>query len=266
MPALRCTPSSQYRSISMRNRLPLYGALLALTTLLSAVPRAAMAGPQDAKPFEDVKPDSPAYSLAADLHDRGVIVGYADGHFDGQRTLTRYEFAVALKRALDAIPANGGPARSTGVGAPPLLDRTSVDELQRLALIFREDLIALGVDARVVFAKLQRLSNALPPARPVRTVAPAGGPSAPDSRSPQHESAALAGSRLLPASPSLFGGAAAGIGRDGFGLRTRIGRATATLFGGAVGAGSQATPFLGGATATSYGGSALQLAPVPGPR
>src|SRR3954468_9613372 len=83
----------------MRNTLPYLGASLSLLALTwtSAVKA------QDAKPFEDVKPDHWAYGAVTDLHNKGIIIGYPDGHFNGQRTLTRYEFAVALKRALDKI-------------------------------------------------------------------------------------------------------------------------------------------------------------------
>src|ERR1043166_4891953 len=54
--------------------------------------------------FVDAKKDHWAYEAMEHLRSRGVVIGYPDGHFRGNRTLTRYEFAVALNRAI------GGPA------------------------------------------------------------------------------------------------------------------------------------------------------------
>src|SRR5437016_2824868 len=73
-----------------------------------------MATAQDARPFEDVKPGTWPYEAVTDLHNKGILIGYPDGHFNGQRTLTRYEFAVALKRALDKIGPN-----TVGEKGPP---------------------------------------------------------------------------------------------------------------------------------------------------
>ncbi len=44
-----------------------------------------------------------AYDAVQQLIDMGIIIGYPDGCFRGDRTLTRYEFAMALSRLLDAI-------------------------------------------------------------------------------------------------------------------------------------------------------------------
>ena len=40
--------------------------------------------------------------MVQDLAYKGIVVGYPDGNFSGDRTLTRYEFAVALDRAISA--------------------------------------------------------------------------------------------------------------------------------------------------------------------
>lgn len=52
--------------------------------------------------FPDVPENHWAYVMVQDLAYKGIVVGYPDGNFSGDRTLTRYEFAVALDRAISA--------------------------------------------------------------------------------------------------------------------------------------------------------------------
>jgi hypothetical protein len=60
-----------------------------------------------ASPYEDVPADHWAYNSLDYLAQRGVLEGYPDGFFKGDRTLTRYEFAQAVARLLDTIEVNG---------------------------------------------------------------------------------------------------------------------------------------------------------------
>ena len=52
--------------------------------------------------FPDVPENHWAYMMVQDLAYKGIVVGYPDGNYQGNRTLTRYEFAVALDRAISA--------------------------------------------------------------------------------------------------------------------------------------------------------------------
>ena len=52
--------------------------------------------------FPDVPENHWAYNMVQDLAYKGIVVGYPDGNYQGNRTLTRYEFAVALDRAISA--------------------------------------------------------------------------------------------------------------------------------------------------------------------
>ncbi|MBN2082207.1 putative porin, partial [bacterium] len=56
-----------------------------------------------ASAYDDVPRDHWAYNALDYLTDRGVLEGYPDGFFKGDRTLTRYEFAQAVARLLDTI-------------------------------------------------------------------------------------------------------------------------------------------------------------------
>ena len=52
--------------------------------------------------FPDVPENHWAYMMVQDLAYKGIVVGYPDKNFNGDLTLTRYEFAVALDRAITA--------------------------------------------------------------------------------------------------------------------------------------------------------------------
>ena len=51
--------------------------------------------------FPDVPENHWAYDYVKKLADRGLLEGYPDGEFKGNRTITRYEFAAIFSRALE---------------------------------------------------------------------------------------------------------------------------------------------------------------------
>ena len=53
-----------------------------------------------ANPFSDVSPDDWAYQAVSDLSDQGVVEGYPDGTFNGERNMTRYELAQVIARLM----------------------------------------------------------------------------------------------------------------------------------------------------------------------
>ena len=53
-----------------------------------------------ANPFSDVTPDDWAYQAVSDLSDQGVVEGYPDGTFKGERNMTRYELAQIIARLM----------------------------------------------------------------------------------------------------------------------------------------------------------------------
>jgi hypothetical protein len=77
-----------------------------------ALPALAASNPAETVPF-----DHWAYDAVQKLVDQGIIIGYPDGTFRGNRAMTRYEFAMAISRMLDALarnPAMRGPAGAAG--------------------------------------------------------------------------------------------------------------------------------------------------------
>jgi len=81
-----------------------------------------------ANPFSDVPSTHWAYQSVAKLAAAGVIEGYGDGTYRGDRQITRYEMAQMVAKAMAKNPSGASKA-----------------ELDRLAAEFRDELDALGV-------------------------------------------------------------------------------------------------------------------------
>lgn len=165
----------------MRKVVTLLGAALVLAW---AVPSMAQPGVSDRVPgyqtpdsFKDVPAEHWAYEACDTLRARGILIGYPDGLYRGKRTLTRYEFAVALRRLLDTIgsgqagakgePGPPGPAGATGPAGeqgPPGpagagISSDDLDQLKKLTAEFKNELASLGVDLNAVKKKLDDLAK-----------------------------------------------------------------------------------------------------------
>ena len=79
----------------------------ALTALVSQI--AGKGNPLlDTVMFPDVPENHWAYDYVESLQKRGIIEGYPDGNFGGDRSMTRYEYAAMLYRALEkGFPVDG---------------------------------------------------------------------------------------------------------------------------------------------------------------
>ncbi|AUB34844.1 Carbohydrate-selective porin OprB [Nostoc flagelliforme CCNUN1] len=88
--------------------------------------------------LSDVQPTDWAFQALQSLVERyGVIAGYPDGTFKGNRALTRYEFAAGLNAALDRL--NELIATSTG----ELVRKEDLATLQKLQEQFASELATL---------------------------------------------------------------------------------------------------------------------------
>ena len=85
--------------------------------------------------FPDVPKDHWAYSYVKSLADRGLLEGYPDGEFKGDRSMTRYEFAAIIYRALqNGAPIDSDMAKAIGEFDPEInrikdLDRIRIDRI-----------------------------------------------------------------------------------------------------------------------------------------
>jgi len=158
----------------MKKALPYLGAAVTTLALSWSVPAVA----QDA--FKDVPKDHWAYAAIADLQSKGIIVGYPpDNLWKGKRNLTRYEFAVALERALSKINAmagkdgkDGAPGANGANGAQgeqgpkgdkgdPGVTPAELDALRRLANEFRSELAGIGANIGQINSRLDGLAREL---------------------------------------------------------------------------------------------------------
>jgi len=87
--------------------------LVAVLAVIVAAPVFAQANPAQTVPF-----DHWAYDAVQQLVDKGIIIGYPDGTFKGDRAMTRYEFAMAISRLLDVVEKMPGPAGPAGPQGP----------------------------------------------------------------------------------------------------------------------------------------------------
>lgn len=85
--------------------------------------------------FPDVPANHWAYEYVKDLADKGLVEGYPDGEFKGDRMMTRYEYAAIIYRALQlGAPIDGKMGRAINEFNPELarlrdLDRIRVDRI-----------------------------------------------------------------------------------------------------------------------------------------
>ena len=92
---------------------------LVVASLCLAAASAAIAQNPPVDMFKDQDPMHWAYPAMESLRTKGIVIGYPDQYFRGKRTLTRYEFSVALDRALKQFMPVAGPAGERGPKGEP---------------------------------------------------------------------------------------------------------------------------------------------------
>jgi len=102
-----------------------------------------------ANPFVDVPLNHWAYDAVQSLSAKGVIVGYPDGTFGGAKSLTRYEFAEAVAKALAYVEGMDFAAAE------------DVVVLEKLAIEFADELASLGVTVADLEAALGANTEAI---------------------------------------------------------------------------------------------------------
>ena len=71
-----------------------FAALFAATALVGVTTAFA------ANPFSDVSTSDWAYQAVSELSEQGIVEGYPDGTFKGERNITRYELAQIIARLM----------------------------------------------------------------------------------------------------------------------------------------------------------------------
>lgn len=110
----------------------LQGTVAKLTELVNA-----LVGPQNQvqnefnKPFPDVPENHWAYETVNKMAQQGIIEGYPDGTFGGDRTMTRYELATLVYRALQKGVAMNEDVQRLLKEFKPELDLIRVDTIAK---------------------------------------------------------------------------------------------------------------------------------------
>ncbi|HET8999908.1 MAG TPA: S-layer homology domain-containing protein [bacterium] len=112
-----------------------------------------------AQPFTDTPANHWAYEALTDLAAKGLIQGYPDGTFKGDRSMTRYEMAMVVARLLVRT-------ESIRVPAPPPapkqeVNKSDLDMILRLMNEFRAELAAQDVRMQAVEEELNALKDRL---------------------------------------------------------------------------------------------------------
>ena len=129
-----------------------------------------------ANPFSDVPRGHWAYQAVVSLAEDGIVEGYGDGTYRGQREITRYEMAQMIAKALartdrlfdesarrnevDATSSSytGGVNQGGAIHSRVRRNYHAVKaDLDRLAAEFRDELDALGI--RAIVPKITAMMN-----------------------------------------------------------------------------------------------------------
>ena len=123
------------------------------------VPTPGMTGEQiDAQAQIDALKDLPsnswAYQSITDLVNDGIIVGYPNGTFKGNRPLTRYEAAVMVERAVQYLTKQlANPQTAAQV------TQKDIDALRALLDEFRGDIDALKIRVADIDTRLKSVET-----------------------------------------------------------------------------------------------------------
>ena len=115
-----------------------------LNTTLAALFAATAFNVSAANPFADVDTSSWAYQAVSQLSDQGVVDGYPDGTFKGDKNVSRYELAQIIARLMAKEESLNDSQRAT---------------VQKLSAEYAGELQSLGVRVKELEKKTGNLSN-----------------------------------------------------------------------------------------------------------
>ena len=115
-----------------------------LKTTLAALFAATAFNVSAANPFADVDTSSWAYQAVSRLSDQGVVDGYPDGTFKGDKNVSRYELAQIIARLMAKEESLNDSQRAT---------------VQKLSAEYAGELQSLGVRVKELEKKTGNLSN-----------------------------------------------------------------------------------------------------------
>jgi len=133
-----------------------------LSGIFGVLASLAICLPAQASTFTDIPTDHWAYAAVEYLQDAGLVEGYPDGTFGGNRQFTRYEMAMVIARVFTKIQDFEAMIDDHGGSMDDMLghdiDLTEVyARLDRLADEFRDELSDLGARVTAVEEEQSRM-------------------------------------------------------------------------------------------------------------
>lgn len=129
---------------------PVALALLSIGAFGLTLPALAQAtSASDTSTSGSAFPDTPqnhwAYSAVQDLANKGLVKGYPNGKFLGNRSMSRYEFATVIDRLLQTIDDLKQQEPAPPAGAPQVT-QDDLNTIQVLVDTFKDQLTAIQTD------------------------------------------------------------------------------------------------------------------------
>ncbi|WP_218025627.1 porin [Capsulimonas corticalis] len=129
-----------------------WNTAIALGALAVGAVVAAPAAQAQGTSFPDVPQNHWAYTSVQSLADKGLVKGYPNGQFLGNRALTRYEFATVVDRLLQTIADMKSGATPTNA-----VTQDDLNKIQVLVDSFKTELTAIQADVTKAQADIAEL-------------------------------------------------------------------------------------------------------------
>jgi len=150
-------------------RAPLRERGCRVKSILTAILLLTCVGCVFADAATDVPRDHWAYQAVEELANKGYVLGYPDGSFLGNRSLTRYEFATIVKRILDdlesrmaQVGAKAGKTPSTSATVdktPAGVSQADLDKVTKLVDEFKVELTVIGTRVEKVEQTVEEMRS-----------------------------------------------------------------------------------------------------------
>lgn len=128
------------KTIENLNSIPKWGKFMKRISILLVAALVLTSVVASANPFSDVPFSHWAYDAVNKLAAKGILQGYPDGTFKGNKAVTRYALAMVTAKML----ANVEQMMESGIGTN-LVTKSDLQTLEKLTVEFADELALLGV-------------------------------------------------------------------------------------------------------------------------
>lgn len=101
-----------------------------------------------ASPFSDVPKDHWAFEAIDTLHSKGIIDGYADGTFKGNKVVSRYHLAMVIAKMLVSVEQKRGT-----------ISKADLKVIERLTMEFADELALMSIKVKSLQSDLEDIKE-----------------------------------------------------------------------------------------------------------